>query len=50
LFDHLFAVNTRAPMFLMQGVIRHLKERKAPGSIVNILSINAHGASTDLAV
>ena len=50
LFDHLFAVNTRAPMFLMQGLIRHLKERKAPGSIVNILSINAHGASTDLAV
>jgi NAD(P)-dependent dehydrogenase (short-subunit alcohol dehydrogenase family) len=50
LFDHLFAVNTRAPMFLMQGVIRHLKERKAPGSIVNILSFQAHGASTDLAV
>lgn len=50
LFDHLFAVNTRAPMFLMQGVIRHLKERKAPGSIVNILSFHAHGASIDLAV
>ena len=50
LFDHLFAVNTRAPMFLMQGVIRHLKERKAAGSIVNILSFQAHGASTDLAV
>jgi NAD(P)-dependent dehydrogenase (short-subunit alcohol dehydrogenase family) len=50
LFDHLFAVNTRAPMFLMQGLIRHLKERKVPGSIVNILSTNAHGASTDLAV
>ena len=50
LFDHLFAVNTRAPMFLMQGVIRHLKERKAPGSIVNILSFQAHGASTNLAV
>ncbi len=50
LFDHLFAVNTRAPMFLMQGLIRHLKERKAPGSIVNILSIHAHGASVDLAI
>jgi NAD(P)-dependent dehydrogenase (short-subunit alcohol dehydrogenase family) len=50
LFDHLFAVNTRAPMFLMQGVIRHLKERQAPGSIVNILSFQAHGASTDLAI
>lgn len=50
LFDHLFAVNTRAPMFLMQGLIRHLKERKAQGSIVNILSIHAHGASTNLAI
>ena len=50
LFDHLFAVNTRAPMFLMQGLIRHLKERKAPGSIVNILSFHAHGASSNLAV
>ncbi len=50
LVDHLFAVNTRAPMFLMQGVIRHLKERKAPGSILNILSFQAHGASIDLAI
>ena len=50
LFDHLFAVNTRAPMFLMQGLIRHLRERKAPGSIVNILSFQAHGASVNLAV
>ncbi|MBV9390312.1 MAG: SDR family oxidoreductase [Verrucomicrobia bacterium] len=50
LFDHLFALNTRAPMFLMQGLIRHLQERKAPGSIVNILSIHAHGASIDLAI
>jgi NAD(P)-dependent dehydrogenase (short-subunit alcohol dehydrogenase family) len=50
LFDHLFAVNTRAPMFLMQGLIRHLKERKAPGSIVNILSMHAHGASVNLAI
>jgi NAD(P)-dependent dehydrogenase (short-subunit alcohol dehydrogenase family) len=50
LFDHLFAVNTRAPMFLMQGVIRHLKERKAPGSIVNILSYQAHGAGINLAI
>jgi NAD(P)-dependent dehydrogenase (short-subunit alcohol dehydrogenase family) len=49
-FDHLFAVNTRAPMFLMQGLIRHLKERKAQGSIVNVLSMHAHGASSNLAI
>ena len=50
LFDQLFAVNTRAPMFLMQGLIRHLQERKAPGSIVNVLSFQAHGASVNLAI
>jgi NAD(P)-dependent dehydrogenase (short-subunit alcohol dehydrogenase family) len=50
LFDHLFAVNARGPMFLMQSVIRHLRERKAPGAIVNVLSVNAHGATPELAV
>ena len=49
-FDHLFAANAKAPMFLMQEVIRHLRERKSPGAIVNILSINAHGATPELAV
>ena len=50
LFDQLFAVNTRAPMFLMQGMIRHLKERNTHGGIVNILSFQAHGASINLAI
>lgn len=49
-FDHLFAVNARGPMFLMQGVIRHLRQRGAPGAIVNILSVNAHGGTPELAV
>lgn len=50
LWDTLFAVNARAPFFLMQAVINHLRDRKAPGSIVNILSMNAHGGSPELAV
>lgn len=50
LFDLLFAVNTRAPLFLMQQVIRHLRQRNAPGAVVNILSVNAHGGTPDLAV
>ena len=50
LFDRLFAVNTRAPMYLMQGVITHLRKRNAPGAIVNILSVNAHGGTPDLAL
>jgi NAD(P)-dependent dehydrogenase (short-subunit alcohol dehydrogenase family) len=50
LFDRLFTVNTRAPMFLMQALIRHLQERKAPGVIVNVLSFQAHGAAVNLAI
>jgi NAD(P)-dependent dehydrogenase (short-subunit alcohol dehydrogenase family) len=34
----------------MQAVIRHLRERRAPGSIVNILSINVHGGTPALGV
>jgi NAD(P)-dependent dehydrogenase (short-subunit alcohol dehydrogenase family) len=50
LWDELFAVNARAPFFLMQGLIRHLRARGAPGGIVNIQSINAHCGAPDLAV
>ena len=50
LWERLYAVNARAPFFLMQGVITHLRQRGAPGAIVNILSINAHGGTPDLAV
>lgn len=50
LWDRLYAVNAKAPFFLMQSVIKHLRQRKAPGVIVNILSINAHGGTPTLAV
>jgi NAD(P)-dependent dehydrogenase (short-subunit alcohol dehydrogenase family) len=49
-FDRMFAVNTRAPMLLMQALIRHLRGRGAPGAVVNILSINVHGGTPVLAV
>jgi NAD(P)-dependent dehydrogenase (short-subunit alcohol dehydrogenase family) len=49
-FDRVLAINTRAPMLLMQGLIRHLRDRGAPGAIVNVLSINAHGGTPELAV
>jgi NAD(P)-dependent dehydrogenase (short-subunit alcohol dehydrogenase family) len=49
-FDRLYAVNVRAPFFLMQRFINHLRARRAPGAIVNILSINAHGGSPALGV
>jgi NAD(P)-dependent dehydrogenase (short-subunit alcohol dehydrogenase family) len=50
LWERLYAVNARAPFFLVQGVINHLRERRAPGAIVNVLSINAHGGTPALAV
>lgn len=46
----LFAVNARAPFFLMQAAIADMKKRGEGGSIVNILSINAHCGAPDLAV
>jgi NAD(P)-dependent dehydrogenase (short-subunit alcohol dehydrogenase family) len=46
----LFAVNARAPFFLMQAAIADMKRRGQGGAIVNILSINAHCGSPELAV
>jgi len=47
-WDRLYAVNARAPTFLMQAVIANLLGRKAVGSIVNILSVNAYGGLPEL--
>ncbi|MBZ9732678.1 SDR family oxidoreductase [Mesorhizobium sp. CA18] len=49
-WESLFAVNARAPFFLMQAAIADMKKRGQGGSIVNILSINAHCGSPELAV
>ncbi|WP_192178312.1 SDR family oxidoreductase [Mesorhizobium amorphae] len=48
LFDTIFATNVRGPFFLMQGLVAHLLERKAPGSIVNVLSMSAHAGQSFL--
>lgn len=50
LWDTLFAVNARAPFLLMARAIADMKGRGAPGSIVNIQSMNAHCGAPDLAV
>ena len=50
LFDRLFAVNVRAPFFLLQAFIRHLRDTHQPGTAVNILSMNVYGGSAELAV
>jgi NAD(P)-dependent dehydrogenase (short-subunit alcohol dehydrogenase family) len=50
LWERLFAVNVRAPFFLMQRLVNHLRERGAAGSVVNILSVHARGGAPELAV
>jgi NAD(P)-dependent dehydrogenase (short-subunit alcohol dehydrogenase family) len=50
IWDRLFAVNTRAPYLLMQGVIAKMLHHGSGGSIVNIQSVNAHCGAPDLAI
>jgi NAD(P)-dependent dehydrogenase (short-subunit alcohol dehydrogenase family) len=49
-WDMLFAVNTRAAFFLMQGVIADMRGRRASGAIVNIGSMNSYCGIADLAI
>lgn len=49
LFDQHIAVNTRAVFFLMQGAVRDMVRRDAGGSIVNVISMSAHGGQPYLA-
>ena len=43
LFDRIFAVNVRAPFFLMQDAAKVMRRERIEGAIVNILSMSAHG-------
>jgi NAD(P)-dependent dehydrogenase (short-subunit alcohol dehydrogenase family) len=49
LFDEHVAVNLRGPFFLMQAVIKDMVARGAGGSIVNIITMAAHGGQPYLA-
>ncbi|MCX7306098.1 MAG: SDR family oxidoreductase [Hyphomicrobiales bacterium] len=46
LFDAMFAVNVRAPFFLMQDTLAIMKREKIEGSIVNIISMSGHGGQS----
>jgi NAD(P)-dependent dehydrogenase (short-subunit alcohol dehydrogenase family) len=50
MWDRIFTVNAKAPFFLMQRAIADMQRRGAPGSIVNILSVNIHIGIKDLTV
>ena len=49
LFDAQIAVNLRAPFFTMQAAVADMVGRRAPGTIVNIISMAAHGGQPYLA-
>lgn len=49
LFDEHVAVNLRGPFFLMQAAVEDMRRRGAPGSIVNITTMSAHGGQPYLA-
>ncbi|MCK5425438.1 MAG: SDR family oxidoreductase [Emcibacter sp.] len=49
-FDRIFHINTRAPLMLAKHFVANCRTRKAPGSIVNIGSINAWCGGNDLLV
>ena len=43
LFDRIFAVNTRAPFFLMQHAAKIMRRERTPGALVNVISMSSHG-------
>jgi NAD(P)-dependent dehydrogenase (short-subunit alcohol dehydrogenase family) len=49
LYDQLFAVNTRAPFFLMQAAIELFRRESVAGTIVNISSMSSMGGQPFLA-
>lgn len=49
LFDAHIAINLKSPFFIMAETIKHLRERGAPGSILNVISIAELGGQPYLA-
>jgi len=49
-WDRMFSANARAPFFLMQHCVRDMRQRKAPGAIVNVLTFNIHCGLPSLAI
>jgi NAD(P)-dependent dehydrogenase (short-subunit alcohol dehydrogenase family) len=49
LFDSIFAVNVRAPFFLMQDAVKVMRREGTRGAIVNISSMSAMGGQSFIA-
>jgi NAD(P)-dependent dehydrogenase (short-subunit alcohol dehydrogenase family) len=48
-YDTIFALNTRAPFFLMQDAVKLMRRDKVEGSIVNISSMSSMGGQPFIA-
>jgi NAD(P)-dependent dehydrogenase (short-subunit alcohol dehydrogenase family) len=46
LFDRMFAVNVRAPFFLMQDAIKIMQRERIAGSIVNLITMSSYGGQS----
>jgi NAD(P)-dependent dehydrogenase (short-subunit alcohol dehydrogenase family) len=46
LFDAMFAVNVRAPFFLMQRSLKIMRRERIEGSIINIISMSGYGGQS----
>jgi NAD(P)-dependent dehydrogenase (short-subunit alcohol dehydrogenase family) len=46
LFDRMFAINVRAPFFLMQDAAKLMRREKTKGAIVNVISMSGHGGQS----
>ena len=45
LWDRMFAINVRAPFFLLQRAVKVMREQKSEGAIVNVITISSHGGA-----
>ena len=45
----MFAVNVRAPFFLIQDAAKIMRRERIEGTMVNILSMSAHGGQPFIA-
>jgi NAD(P)-dependent dehydrogenase (short-subunit alcohol dehydrogenase family) len=46
LYDRIFAVNVRAPFFLMQEALQLMRRNSSKGTVVNIISMSGHGGQS----
>ncbi len=45
LWDRMFAVNVRAPFFLLQRAVQVMRKHSIEGTIVNVISVSSHGGA-----